>query len=80
MMIPRWGMSEQCQRMVAPQCRHSSGAGGGNGSTSAAGISKPWASSMRARSLREDHRFAGYIHLKTIPDAAPELLDRKSVV
>ncbi|MCD9047264.1 putative DNA modification/repair radical SAM protein [Luteimonas sp. MHLX1A] len=27
-----------------------------------------------ARSLREDHRFAGYIHLKTIPDAAPELL------
>ena len=29
-----------------------------------------------ARSLREDHRFAGYIHLKTIPDAAPELLER----
>lgn len=27
-----------------------------------------------ARSLREDHAFAGYIHLKTIPDAAPELL------
>jgi len=27
-----------------------------------------------ARSLREDHRFAGYIHLKTIPDASPELL------
>ncbi|KGQ19302.1 Biotin synthase related domain containing protein [Lysobacter dokdonensis DS-58] len=27
-----------------------------------------------ARCLREDHRFAGYIHLKTIPDAAPELL------
>ncbi len=27
-----------------------------------------------ARSLREDHKFAGYIHLKTIPDAAPELL------
>src|SRR5690606_26327474 len=27
-----------------------------------------------ARSLREDHRFGGYIHLKTIPDAAPELL------
>ncbi|WP_058833634.1 putative DNA modification/repair radical SAM protein [Luteimonas abyssi] len=27
-----------------------------------------------ARSLREDHRFAGYIHLKTIPEAAPELL------
>ena len=29
-----------------------------------------------ARSLREDHRFAGYIHLKTIPDASPELLAR----
>ena len=27
-----------------------------------------------ARSLREDHRFAGYIHLKTIPDATPELM------
>ena len=27
-----------------------------------------------ARSLREDHAFRGYIHLKTIPDAAPELL------
>lgn len=27
-----------------------------------------------ARRLREQHRFAGYIHLKTIPDAAPELL------
>ena len=27
-----------------------------------------------ARSLREEHRFAGYIHLKTIPDAAPELM------
>ena len=27
-----------------------------------------------ARSLRQEHRFAGYIHLKTIPDAAPELL------
>ena len=27
-----------------------------------------------ARSLRQDHKFAGYIHLKTIPDAAPELL------
>ena len=25
-----------------------------------------------ARSLREDHAFGGYIHLKTIPDAAPE--------
>ncbi len=27
-----------------------------------------------ARVLREEHRFGGYIHLKTIPDAAPELL------
>ena len=27
-----------------------------------------------ARSLREDHQFRGYIHLKTIPEAAPELL------
>jgi putative DNA modification/repair radical SAM protein len=27
-----------------------------------------------ARSLREDHQFAGYIHLKVIPNAAPELL------
>lgn len=27
-----------------------------------------------ARCLREDHDFRGYIHLKTIPDAAPELL------
>ncbi|MET0654328.1 MAG: radical SAM protein, partial [Pseudoxanthomonas sp.] len=27
-----------------------------------------------ARCLREDHRFAGYIHLKTIPDATPELM------
>ncbi len=27
-----------------------------------------------ARSLREDHAFGGYIHLKTIPDASPELL------
>jgi putative DNA modification/repair radical SAM protein len=27
-----------------------------------------------ARSLREEHGFRGYIHLKTIPDAAPELL------
>ena len=29
-----------------------------------------------ARQLREDHDFRGYIHLKTIPDAAPELLAR----
>ena len=27
-----------------------------------------------ARSLREDHDFCGYIHLKTIPDADPELV------
>jgi putative DNA modification/repair radical SAM protein len=27
-----------------------------------------------ARSLREDHRFRGYIHLKTIPDADPGLV------
>ena len=27
-----------------------------------------------ARSLRLDHGFRGYIHLKTIPDAAPELI------
>jgi len=27
-----------------------------------------------ARQLREQHDFRGYIHLKTIPDAAPELL------
>src|ERR687894_2222142 len=27
-----------------------------------------------ARALREDHDFRGYIHLKTIPDADPELV------
>ena len=27
-----------------------------------------------ARSLRRDHQFAGYIHLKLIPNAAPELI------
>ena len=27
-----------------------------------------------ARCLREDHQFRGYIHLKTIPEASPELL------
>src|SRR5690242_4096137 len=27
-----------------------------------------------ARSLRDDHNFRGYIHLKTIPDADPELV------
>ena len=29
-----------------------------------------------ARCLREDHGFRGYIHLKTIPDASPDLLQR----
>lgn len=29
-----------------------------------------------ARSLREDHDFRGYIHLKTIPDADPEMARR----
>ena len=29
-----------------------------------------------ARVLREEHDFRGYIHLKTIPDAAPELLHK----
>jgi len=29
-----------------------------------------------ARSLREDHHFRGYIHLKSIPDADPELTHR----
>lgn len=29
-----------------------------------------------ARVLREEHDFRGYVHLKTIPDAAPELLQR----
>jgi putative DNA modification/repair radical SAM protein len=29
-----------------------------------------------ARRLREEHDFRGYIHLKTIPDATPELLER----
>ena len=28
-----------------------------------------------ARSLREDHQFRGYIHLKTIPDADPALIE-----
>ena len=27
-----------------------------------------------ARQLRQEHRYAGYIHLKTIPEASPELL------
>ncbi|MGL5836940.1 MAG: putative DNA modification/repair radical SAM protein [Sphingorhabdus sp.] len=29
-----------------------------------------------ARCLREDHNFRGYIHLKTIPDADPELVEQ----
>jgi predicted DNA-binding helix-hairpin-helix protein len=29
-----------------------------------------------ARTLREDHDFRGYIHLKTIPDASDELIAR----
>lgn len=29
-----------------------------------------------ARMLREDHHFRGYIHLKTIPEASPELIER----
>ena len=29
-----------------------------------------------ARMLREEHDFRGYIHLKTIPEASPELLAR----
>ena len=29
-----------------------------------------------ARVLREEHDFRGYIHLKTIPDASPELLEQ----
>ncbi|SNT23391.1 putative DNA modification/repair radical SAM protein [Noviherbaspirillum humi] len=29
-----------------------------------------------ARQLREVHQFRGYIHLKTIPDASPELIER----
>jgi putative DNA modification/repair radical SAM protein len=28
-----------------------------------------------ARTLREEHHFAGYIHLKTIPDASPALIE-----
>jgi putative DNA modification/repair radical SAM protein len=32
-----------------------------------------------ARSLRQDHDFRGYIHLKTIPDADPELVRQAGV-
>ncbi len=28
-----------------------------------------------ARSLREEHDFRGYIHLKAIPGASPELIE-----
>src|SRR5690606_38908349 len=28
-----------------------------------------------ARTLREEHDFRGYIHLKTIPEASPELIE-----
>ncbi len=30
-----------------------------------------------ARTLREQENFRGYIHLKTIPDAAPDLIDER---
>lgn len=33
-----------------------------------------------ARLLRHDHRFRGYIHLKTIPDAAPELIEEAGLL
>lgn len=33
-----------------------------------------------ARSLRGEHRFRGYIHLKTIPDAAPELIEEAGLL
>jgi len=29
-----------------------------------------------ARQLREVHHFRGYIHLKTIPEASPELIEK----
>jgi len=32
-----------------------------------------------AKTLRLDHDFRGYIHLKTIPDASPELLDQAAL-
>ena len=32
-----------------------------------------------ARQLREEHHFRGYIHLKTIPEASPELIERAGV-
>ncbi|MBD3665933.1 putative DNA modification/repair radical SAM protein [Sulfitobacter sp. TSTF-M16] len=33
-----------------------------------------------ARTLREEHHFRGYIHLKTIPDAAPELIEEAGLL
>lgn len=33
-----------------------------------------------ARELREEHHFRGYIHLKTIPDAAPELIEQAGLL
>ena len=33
-----------------------------------------------ARALRHDHRFRGYIHLKTIPDASPELVEEAGLL
>lgn len=33
-----------------------------------------------ARILREDHDFRGYIHLKTIPEASPELIHRAGLL
>jgi putative DNA modification/repair radical SAM protein len=32
-----------------------------------------------ARALREDHQFRGYIHLKTIPDADPDLIRQAGI-
>ena len=33
-----------------------------------------------ARMLRQEHNFRGYIHLKTIPDAAPELIEEAGLL
>lgn len=33
-----------------------------------------------ARELRETHNFRGYIHLKTIPDASPELIEQAGLL
>ena len=32
-----------------------------------------------SRSLRIEHQFCGYIHLKTIPEAAPELIEEAAL-